>query len=112
MQPHRVISAFRAGRLLVQPGTEWTPPDQATADRMIAAGCLALPRGGLAERINRNFPAAQALVEQVPEEAPAGDRARAIGADTVDTAPSPDPPPPPDPAPPKTRKKRGRRKGS
>jgi len=40
LQPHRVIAAFISGRQQIVPPAEWTPPSQAVADRLIAAGCL------------------------------------------------------------------------
>lgn len=46
MRAHKVISAFRSGGTLIEPPGEWTPPSQAKADRLIAAGCLRAPKVG------------------------------------------------------------------
>lgn len=48
MRAHKVISAFKAGGTLIEPPGEWTPNNQAKADRLIAAGCLKAPKEGVA----------------------------------------------------------------
>ena len=40
MGPHKVIAAFRVRGKLVEPPCKWTPPNEATAARLIKAGCL------------------------------------------------------------------------
>lgn len=40
MHPYKVISAFKDGGTLVSPPGQWTPPNQAEADRLIKARCL------------------------------------------------------------------------
>lgn len=44
MRPHKIKSAFKSSGRLVSPPGEWTPPDQDTADRLVAAGCLRVPK--------------------------------------------------------------------
>lgn len=47
MQSHKVISAFRDCGRLVEPPGEYVPTSQAQADRLVRAGCLKRPGGGL-----------------------------------------------------------------
>ncbi len=43
MQAHRVIAAFKHRGMRITPPGPWTPPTQAVADKLIAAGCLKRP---------------------------------------------------------------------
>lgn len=40
MQEYKIRSAFKSGGVLIEPPGRWTPPNQAEADRLVAAECL------------------------------------------------------------------------
>lgn len=66
MRAYKITAAFKSHGVLIEPSGEWTPPNQATADRLIAAGCLKGPPGSGKAGVSRIPSVAEFVAAGVP----------------------------------------------